>query len=305
LHQFLEAILAAICDRLQAVSAFIVGFHPVGKVDTLVQVGGMELLPDDISTEIINLVTENGGEKSLFTWGNYWLLPLHYEEEGEELLVGIIGVNRAQAEMIEAEMQEDVGLLRRRAALALQDRYRQQEVFNSLASLTPQIDLIQRLRAASRYDGSEVLSQPELTAETSYFSRWVKEALTHYWGGPKLTSSPLMRLKIVQAALQEHQGNPVNALRSILREAVEQVRPEGERRFTGEWVLYNILEMKFMEGHKVREIAQRLAVSEADLYRKQRVAIEAVAKVLLEMEQQAGGNSIVNSVSEELPKIAR
>jgi hypothetical protein len=35
------------------------------------------------------------------------------------------------------------------------------------------------------------------------------------------------------------------------------------------------------------------------------VAIEAVAKVLLEMEQQAGGNSIVNSVSEELPKIAR
>jgi len=76
-------------------------------------------------------------------------------------------------------------------------------------------------------------------------------------------------------------------LRAILREAIERVRPEGERRFTGEWILYNILELKFLEGRKVREIAMRLAMSEADLYRKQRVAIEAVAKAILEMEQQA------------------
>ncbi len=37
------------------------------------------------------------------------------------------------------------------------------------------------------------------------------------------------------------------------------------------WILYNILEMKFLEGKKVREVAMRLAMSEADLYRKQRV----------------------------------
>ena len=73
----------------------------------------------------------------------------------------------------------------------------------------------------------------------------------------------------------------------ILRKAIEDVRPEGERRFTAEWILYNILEMKFMEGRKVREIAMRLALSEADLYRKQRVAIETVANAILEMEQQA------------------
>ena len=42
-----------------------------------------------------------------------------------------------------------------------------------------------------------------------------------------------------------------------------------------------------MEGRKVREVAMRLAVSEADLYRKQRVAIEAVANAILEMENQA------------------
>ncbi len=98
-----------------------------------------------------------------------------------------------------------------------------------------------------------------------------------------------MGLQVVQQALDEHDGISVNALRAILRRAIEQVRPEGQRRFTTEWLLYNILEMKFMEGRKVRDIAARLAMSEADLYRKQRVAIEAVAQAILEMEQNARG----------------
>ena len=67
---------------------------------------------------------------------------------------------------------------------------------------------------------------------------------------------------------------------------MDNVRPEGERRFTGEWILFNILEMKFVEGRKVRDVATRLAMSEADLYRKQRVAIEEVARVILDMERQ-------------------
>jgi len=46
------------------------------------------------------------------------------------------------------------------------------------------------------------------------------------------------------------------------------------------------LELKFLQGRRVREVAQRLAMSEADLYRKQRVAIEAVARVLAQMEQE-------------------
>jgi hypothetical protein len=50
--------------------------------------------------------------------------------------------------------------------------------------------------------------------------------------------------------------------------------------------LYNILDLKFIEGRKVREVASRLAMSEADLYRKQRVAVEVVAKAILEMESQ-------------------
>ena len=142
------------------------------------------------------------------------------------------------------------------------------------------------MRAAGRYENAAgLLNEGSLPDED--INLWVKEALTHYWGGPKLTTSPLLKFKVVKDALQAHAGNDANALRSILRKAIEQVRPEGERRFTGEWILYNILEMKFLEGKKVREIASRLAMSEADLYRKQRVAIEAVVKAILAMEQEA------------------
>jgi hypothetical protein len=115
----------------------------------------------------------------------------------------------------------------------------------------------------------------------------VREALGHYWGGPRLTRSPLLGLRIVRQAMDQHDGNPVNALRAILRRGMERVRPEGERRFTAEWMLYNILEMKFLEGRKVRHVALRLAMSEADLYRKQRVAIEAVAQAIADMEREA------------------
>jgi hypothetical protein len=116
----------------------------------------------------------------------------------------------------------------------------------------------------------------------------VRDALTHYWGGPKLTESPLLDLRIVQVEMPEHGNNPTNALRAILAEAIEQQRPEGQRSMTtGEWILYNILELKFIQGRRVRDVARRLAMSESDLYRKQRVAIENVARTIATMEEEA------------------
>ena len=55
---------------------------------------------------------------------------------------------------------------------------------------------------------------------------------------------------------------------------------------TTEWILYNILELKFIRGLQVRDIAGRLAMSESDLYRKQRVAIAEVARGLADLEQK-------------------
>jgi hypothetical protein len=121
------------------------------------------------------------------------------------------------------------------------------------------------------------------------FESWVKDALSHYWGGPKLTLSPLVKLRIVGDALDHSDGDPTKALRLVLGSAIEKMRPEGKPNLSApEWLLYNILEMRFIEGRKVREIADRLAMSESDLYRKQRVAIGQVARLLTEMEQDNG-----------------
>jgi hypothetical protein len=125
------------------------------------------------------------------------------------------------------------------------------------------------------------------------FVNLVRDALAHFWGGPRLTNSPLLKLQVVRESLEEHDGNPVNALRAILRKAIDRVRPEGDRRFTAEWILYNILEMKVLEGRKVRDVAMRLAMSEADLYRKQRVAFEQVAQAIADMEHGVVAKSVV------------
>jgi hypothetical protein len=199
-------------------------------------------------------------------------------------LLGLLGVARnPQKPGMEHDQRESLWLLADRAALALEDRQLQQRVFRSLADIQPQVDMIQRMRAASRYDSTANLLTAPLPGEAD-LANWVKDALTHYWGGPKFSNNPLTKLQVVRELADREDGNTSNALRALLRRAVDAVKPRGDRKFTTEWILYNILEMKFIEGRKVRDVAARLAMSEADLYRKQRVALEAVARAILEME---------------------
>ncbi len=165
--------------------------------------------------------------------------------------------------------------------------------------MLPQVTALQARRSAATYSGDTLLTAPledEASAallEDPNFPTMVRDALTHYWGGPKLTDSPLMRLSIVQTALEEHEGNPSRAMRAILERAIERQRPDGERNMTtAEWILYNILELKFVQGQKVRDVARRLAMSESDLYRKQRVAIENVAQAIAYMEREAAQETL-------------
>ena len=304
LRQFLEAVLIAACDRLQSSDGFVATLVPPG-LEMTVTVGN----PHEeqiISPDLIDTLTRNGEHEGLFSCGGYWIMPLYsLSNNGEPSqalvppLLGLMGLIQPEVKVGEIssnvpatsdEQYNALELLAQRATIALEDLYVQQKLLNEMQDLTPQVDMIQRLRAASRYDGSSVLTTPELPAEQKVFSKWVKDALDHYWGGPKLTQSPLLILHVVQDAIQEG-DSPPNALRNVLRNAIEQIRPEGERHFTAEWILYNILEMKFLEGHKVRDVAMRLAVSEADFYRKQRTGIKAIAKIISEMEEKAIGEA--------------
>ena len=294
--------MAAVCDRLQVNTAFVASIGTQG-LDLMITVGDENLLPgENQSNELLKIIADNGNNKNetqphFFSWGDFLIVPLFQNSAEKAPLLGLLGVIRNHHHNPDEEQREALAALSHRAAIALEDRFLQEQVFNSLEDLTPQVEMIQNLRAAARYDGTQVLTRPdtELDIQHNDLSKWVKDALSHYWGGPKLTKSPLMRLQVVQRALDEHDGVSTNALRAILRQGIERVRPAGERRFTAEWILYNILEMKFMEGRKVREIALRLAMSEADLYRKQRVAIEAVAHAIAEMETQAREEVLPNT----------
>jgi truncated hemoglobin YjbI len=289
LNQFLETVLAAICDHLQVTDAFVAALGKAGP-EWVLTIGNPKQLEQNDLPEDLAAVVRNGMKKKLFTWGDYWIVPLSPPESlngDSSHLLGVLGVARHSNEPLDEEQYHALLNLAERAAMALADRKMQEEVFNAVEMLTPHVDLIQSIRAAARYNGRQVLTSPEDLPPPSDLTQWVKDALSHFWGGPKLTQSPLLRLEVVRQALAEHDNNPAHALRAILRRAIDQVRPEGERRFTTEWILYNILEMKFMEGRKVRDVALRLAMSEADLYRKQRVAIEAVANAIVEMERQA------------------
>ena len=291
LRQFLEMVLAVACDRLQAPGAYLVAWSE-NRAELVVTIGQTRFNHDEISTEISRLVSDPGMDGQILRWGEDLLLPLmNGQENGGSALLGMMGISSVAGSNLEEDQAATLEVLAERASLALRDRRMQERMFQSMEELAPQVEYIQRLRAASRYDREDILlTAPDLG--DGDVAQWVKDALTHYWGGPRLTENPLLQFQLVQDALERHDGNPSNALRAILREAIEQVRPEGERRFTGEWILYNILEMKFLEGKKVREIAMRLAMSEADLYRKQRVAIEAVARAILEMEHQAKDRSV-------------
>jgi hypothetical protein len=288
LRQFLEAVLAAVRDHLQSPAAFVAALDG-DELSLVVATGSSPLLKDANLSEALQIINhEENGDGYEYAWGEYWLFPLHQSPdtlEGSPVLLGLLGVVHQPDQVILHEQRQALSLLLHRALVALQDRRLQRSVFRSLENLRPQVDMFQRLRAVGRYDSKASLLEETLPPESD-MAEWVRDALTHYWGGPKLTQNPLLNLEIVQQAFKEHNDNPANALRSILRQAMDNVRPDGERRFTGEWILFNILEMKFVEGRKVRDVATRLAMSEADLYRKQRVAIEAVARVILDMERQ-------------------
>ena len=292
LHQFLEMVLGAICDQLQVSGAYIAGMN-MERVDLIIKVGRARYEEVGMSDQLQQLAARNEDMPDWFRWGDDILVPLmdgngdEKEEHEQDSLLGLLGVTGIGDRALEEEQVRALKFFANRAKLALIERRVQRKVFQSLQTLSPEMDRIQRIRAAGGYTGSDLNpNNEEEDAITEKMTHWVKDALTHYWGGPKLTDNPLMTFRVVQHEMDNHNGNQANALRAILRKAVDQVRPEGDRRFTAEWILFNILEMKFMEGRKVREVAARLSVSEADLYRKQRVAIEAVANSIMEMELQ-------------------
>lgn len=318
LRQFLENVLTALCDLLRVETAFVAvidGDRPHLEVfcGPLEPQTAVRLPPEAWrSSDEGELAPEGSGQErvtgpskerrierygELFVWNGYWLVPLR--ARGQEVVIGVVGIEARSPEPdLSPEEQEGLETLLAQATAALEDRKIQQGIFRALELIIPEIEVIQRRRGVVHYVGEQALSGFSLV-EDAEFRQWVRDALSHYWGGPKLTGNPLLSLRVVERATQEYDGNAMQGLRAVLRQAIERLRPDGKRQMTTpEWILYNILELKFLEGRKVREVARRLAMSESNLYRKQRVAIEAVAQMLAEMEREELNNRAPASEAE-------
>jgi hypothetical protein len=164
----------------------------------------------------------------------------------------------------------------------------QQRLFDTLRGMGPEMQSLQNLNTRLEQATPASLSPSAFEADVSLqpeFPQLVKDALTHYWGGPKLSDSPLLSMRTVRRMIQDQGNNPTRALQAVLRQAIDNLRPGDQLDPSAqEWLLYNILELRFLQGKRIRDAANHLAISESDFYRKQRIAVEEVARQLAMME---------------------
>jgi hypothetical protein len=305
LAQLLENVLIALCDLLRVHSGFVVAMQEgVLKIQVfcgLHEAASRFLRECDWQELAISFEKklEDGAVRASVRQGElrnedfrqsngHWLLPLRGRDR--QSILGILGLEAGTgAPSLRSETLATVAGLVRQAELALEDVHLQQNVFEALRKIVPEIEEIQRWRSVGVYSGPARLEALESNpVYAPDFSKVVREALRHYWGGKGLAESPLLRTRLVRQLLDDNEGVPVRALRAVLSAAIERLRPEGERSMTAtEWVVYNILESRFVQGRPIREVAVRMAISESDFYRKQRVAIEQLADTLVAMELEA------------------
>ena len=284
IRQFLELILASVCDRLQVHSAgLIINSHANEKLD--VYTGNQKPLTNERKLEIFEFLERNTAGKLTVAYKELTLIPIikQIADGNSSPLLGVIVINQLVTpteELIKPAIEK----LTSRAAMALSDRVEQEQLFTSLEMLAPQVSVIQGLLASSRISQRKMVNGDE-EIQLSDLEGWVKDALSQIWGGPKVLQNPILQLKWIQNHIRSSKESPLNAVRELLRGAIVQLKPEGERQYTNEWMLFNLMDLKYLEGWKVKDIAIRLSISEADLYRKQRMAITAISRQIIEIEK--------------------
>lgn len=285
LSQFLENVLISICDMLQVTEGFVA--LPGEKDVRLEAVVGSEASAHHALSlpEVQTLLMSEEADNNFHQVNGYIVRSLINRHSERPMGIIVFRIPIFNLDNLDDETQAVIQHLLRRAEIAVEDRRLQLDVFAALRPILPDIEVMQALRGTVPYVISTSKTSPQPLVDSPEFTEWVREALNHIWGGPKLSNSPLLSLNVVKKMLAEHDDSPTRALRAVLQKAIEQQRPPGERQMTtSQWLLYNILDLKFLQGKRVREVANRLAMSESDLYRKQRIAISEVARTLAEME---------------------
>jgi hypothetical protein len=285
LRRFLENTLTVMCGAMHVDSAFVAAPDEFGSYGVKSLVGPRRLLRvlfEKTSLEQLIAELQHAESSPLRHEGYaYWLLL-----DPDQNVMGILGV--AESEWLnDEEVQQLCETLTSQVEHALVMVHMQQRLLDTLRLMEPEFSSLQQVNSRIEQATPEGLHTLEKeVALMPDFVHVVRDALTHYWGGPKLTDSPLLGLNSVKRLLEQQGGNPTKALQAVLRQAIENLRPGADvPSHAPEWLLYNILELRFLQGRKIRDTAVRLALSESDLYRKQRLALDEVARQLAHMEE--------------------
>ncbi|HMP39593.1 MAG TPA: histidine kinase N-terminal 7TM domain-containing protein [Roseiflexaceae bacterium] len=295
MRSLLENTLVVICGALRVTTGFVAAPDESGGYTIKTSVGARRVVKRFIAehalTDLIHQLEataefERGGtppQDAFIRFDDFAVLPLR-DPEGK--LLGALGIAYPYTALSD-DTRRLIGALAHRMELALETVQIQQQIFGALRTMGPEMKSLQELN--TRLEQATPASLEELDSEVALlpeFPQLVKEALTHYWGGPKLSDSPLLGLRSVRLLIDDQGGSPTRALQAVLRRAIENLRPDGQLDPSAqEWLLYNILELRFLQGKRIRDTAVKLAISESDLYRKQRIAVEEVARQLALMEE--------------------
>lgn len=296
LNQLIGATTESICDFLRIDKAFVITLEN-DPPEFLQKIGELDFDDDQILQEeeiqdVIDELESATAHSEYIQWTDYALVPLFSNrlstEDNDLVTIGILGLWNNNGSL-EEKLQEETNILQSffdRVEQSLDDMQLQTEIYNVLEGLLPQFQMT-RSRAEDveyRQSASSSVRSDTLPSREELFEQ-VRAALRHYWGGSGITKSNLIKLQIVQEQIKEAEETPINALRKLLEDTIDSLKPDGERKMTSpEWTLYNILQLRFIEKKKVRDVARRLSMSEADLYRKQRVAIETVTDLIIRQE---------------------
>lgn len=303
--QLIEATLAAICDYLRVPSAFVVSLNGE-KVEFEQQVGPLQPTLESLEAARLSSLFQANGNGALngtraeppielVAWQSFWLIPLRSGRGGR--LIGVLGVwARSTAPNLQAEEETVFRVLYQRVARVLDDMRLQAELFARLEDIIESSATVGIESESVRYGNAAEaarLTEQSASETATEFNEVIWGALRDYWGGARLTDSRLVRLQQVQAALAEQGGDAAKAVRAVLHSAIESLKPQSAYSLTAaEWTLYNILDLRFIKGQKVRDVARKLVMSDADFYRKQRIAVERVAQIVLEREKQLNAEQL-------------
>lgn len=286
----LQAILAALCHSLEASKGLIAikegqSLHVEAALP--LQLRGRTLKP--LPAEEVTPLTPQMADELL---GMALLVPLH--RGGEEIGVLLLG-ERAEGAYSpeELDLLDDLSV---QIGTIIQERHLQEEEIQKIEALVNDFrnrerDLQRRLQALLAQGRPSVALEGITERE---FVALVEDGLRRLLDYSYLGEHKLAHLSLVES--QIHPGETSityldrgKALKEVLLQALDKLRPPGSQPYppTPEWYPFLVLHDAYVLGEPNREIMSKLYISEGTFNRIRRRAIRALAKALLEMEDEA------------------